>query len=394
MALMAETMFSKARMKWAAGGSVLLALLIVPAPLLPPHRLAEAVQSMLGVGWKAAYLVAAVGLQIGFYSSLGVLAALAVNRAPTLRGLFLQIVVVPLIVVGVAMVVRSVKLGHLPMWASAAIPVSACMLGVRLGLSLLYWGWKVTLPVATVGIGAVLWSFLGGASAELGRATEAHLGRLAAAGAMTPAGEARFGALLQSAFAPLPTDDTREKAVQHNRAAIVALGIAIGHERLARFAGIDSKGECVRAAISLGKGATLRGREDWARHFCLSAALAVLENPLVSDIGGLLKEELDALARGSGFSFGDLAADRAGVRFAATATRSEADAKAMQARLQSGFAVDDFFPQAADLPENLTTEQFRARYGGVGSQRYRQVARDIEARLDRCPALSVRKPSQ
>ena len=66
----------------------------------------------------------------------------------------------------------------------------------------------------------------------------------------------------------------------------------------------------------------------------------------------------------------------------------------MQRRLRSGFAVDDFFPQAADLPENLTTEQIRASYGGVGSQRYRQVRGDIEARLDRCPALSVRKPSQ
>src|SRR5687768_15154874 len=101
MALMAETMVSNAKAKMAAG-VVLLALLIVPAPLLPPHRLAEAVLSMFGVGWKAAYLLAAVGLQIGFYGSLGVLAALAVSRAPTLRGQLLQIGVVPLVVVGVA----------------------------------------------------------------------------------------------------------------------------------------------------------------------------------------------------------------------------------------------------------------------------------------------------
>ena len=40
------------------------------------------------------------------------------------------------------------------------------------------------------------------------------------------------------------------------------------------------------------------------------AALAVLEHPLVSDAGGLMKEQLDALTHGSGFSFGDLAADR------------------------------------------------------------------------------------
>ena len=101
-----------------------------------------------------------------------------------------------------------------------------------------------------------------------------------------------------------------------------------------------------------------------------------------------MKEQLDALARGSGFSFGDLAADRAGVRFATAATESEATAKAMQARLRNGFSVDDFFPPAADLPENLTVEQFRRDYGGVGSQRYRQKIREIETRLDRCVVFS------
>jgi hypothetical protein len=178
--------------------------------------------------------------------------------------------------------------------------------------------------------------------------------------------------------------------VQNNRAAILALGIALGHERLARFVGLEARGELVRAASELRKGTTLDGREDWPRHYTLSAALAVLENPLASDASGLLKEELDALTHGSGFSFGDLAADRAGIRFAVASTCSEADAIAMQARLQSGFVVDDFFPRASDFPENLTVEQFRQDYGGVGSQRYRQKVRDIEGRLELCPALSAR----
>jgi hypothetical protein len=39
---------------------------------------------------------------------------------------------------------------------------------------------------------------------------------------------------------------------------------------------------------------------------------------------------------------------------------------------------------------NLTVEQFRLDYGGVGSQRYRQMVGEIEARLDRCNALSPR----
>ena len=383
---------SGAKVKVAAVGVVLLALLVAPAPMLPPHRLAEAVQFLLGVSWKAAYLVAAVGLHIGFYGSLGVLMTFAVSRAATWRGRLVQIVVVPVVVVGVAVVIRSVKLGHLPMLGNAVIPIAACLFGVGLGLGLVYRAWKVTLCVAVVVIGAALGGLLGGASTEVSRATEAHLRRLVAAGPGLPPGEARFGTLLQTAFAPLPADSRWGKAVQHNRAAILALGIAVGHERLARLIGLHREAGLVRQAAALGQGTMLRGRADWPRHYALSAALAVLEHPVVSDAGGLMKEQVDALARGSGFSFGDLTADRAGVRFATAATGSEAAAKAMQARLRSGFAVDDFFPTAADLPENLTVEQFRRDYGGVGSRRYRQMTEEIEARLDRCAGLSLQHP--
>jgi hypothetical protein len=284
-------------------------------------------------------------------------------------------------------------LGHVAMLTNAMIPLAGCLLGVGLGLGLLYCRWKVTLLVAMAVIGVALWNLMGGASAELSRDTEKRLRLLVAAAPGLPAGEGRFGALFQAAFAS-PSGESGGSAVQHNRAAILALGIAVGHERLARFAGLDAKSELVRAASSLRAGATLRGRDDWPRHYALSAALAVLESPLVSDAGGLLKEELDAVTHGSGFSFGDLAADRAGVGFAVAATQSEASALAMQARLRSGFVLDDFFPPSSDFPENLTVDQFRKEYGGVGSQRFRERLRQIETRLDGCAALSVSKQGQ
>ena len=65
----------------------------------------------------------------------------------------------------------------------------------------------------------------------------------------------------------------------------------------------------------------------------MSVAVAGLEHLLVSDAGGPMKQELDALTHGSGFSFGDVAADdRAEVRFAAAATCLEALARIMQTR--------------------------------------------------------------
>jgi hypothetical protein len=386
--IMSNDHFYRSLNKPAAAAMVLFALLLVPAPLLPPHFLAEAMQSMLGVSWKTAYLVAVVGLQTVFYCSIGMLSAFSVKRAPTLRGRLLQIVVLPVVVVGVAVIIRSVKMGHLPVWINAAIPTTACLFGVWLGLGLLYQRGKSASLIIMVVIGVSLWVMLGGATTELSRATEVNLRRLVAAGSAVPSGEARFGALLQAAFAPIPGESERISAVQHNRAAILSLGLALGDERLARFVGLNRLNQLVRTGALLRQGTTLRDRGDWSRHFCLSAALAVLEHPLVSDAGGLMKEQLDALTDGSGFSFGDLAADRAGVRFAASATFSEAAAKATQKLLQKGFVVDDFFPPAADLPENLTTEQFRREYASVGSQRYRWKVTEIEMRLDHCVALS------
>lgn len=371
----------------AAAALLGLALLVVPAPLVPPHWLAEHVQMALGVGWKGAYLASAIGLQGVFYGSLGVLAALLLKPAAKLSQRMLQIAVTPLVVAGIALVLRGLKLGHLPMAANAVVPVTACFLGVALGLGLLYRRLNYALPITGCVLALALWGLLGRATSVLGRDTEASLRSLLQAGRLAGAGDVRFGALLQASFAPSqsPASGT---LVQQNRGAIMALGIALGHERLSRFVGLDQQSDLVRSAASLRAGTALRGREDWARHYTLSAALAVLGHPFISDAGGLVKEQLDFLSGGSGFSFGDLAADRAGVRFAAAATRSDPDAKSMRDRIRAGFAVDHFFPLIADLPENLTVAQFRERYGAAGSEPYREQVAEIERRIDRCAALS------
>jgi hypothetical protein len=60
----------------------------------------------------------------------------------------------------------------------------------------------------------------------------------------------------------------------------------------------------------------------------------------------------------------------------------------MQARLARGFNVDDYFPQAQDLPENLQDGVFQARYGGVGGKGYLRVMADIEQRVASCAAYN------
>jgi hypothetical protein len=105
---------------------------------------------------------------------------------------------------------------------------------------------------------------------------------------------------------------------------------------------------------------------------------------------GVFKEELDAGEGGSGFSFADLAADRAAARFAAAATRDIPGASAMQKRLVAGFVVDDFCPALDDLPEGLTAAQFEQDYGGTDDARYEKMVQEIDTRLDACAGLEIK----
>jgi len=366
----------------------LAALIMLPIPLLPPQRLVEFAQSFLRLGEETAYLLCAVAVQAAIYSVLGLAATFVVNRDQGFRGRLLQTIALPLVVVGLALTIRSLRAGHPPVWINAAVPVAACMGGVFLGLGVLYRRWKVAVCIVILVSGAALWAIFTGGSPQLRAETEENLWRIVAVSPHLPSGDARFGALLQAAFATSENNRSDLSAIEQNRAAILAFGIAVGHPNLARFIGLKTDSLLVQSAAAVGQGTTLNGRDDWPRHYAMSAALAVVKHPIISDAGGLMKEQLDTLTRGSGFSFGDLAADRAGVRFAFAATHSDIAAAAMQMRLRSGFAKKDFFPLEVHYPENLSVEEFRHNFGSVGSERYQSTVSEIEVALDRCSALS------
>jgi len=160
----------------------------------------------------------------------------------------------------------------------------------------------------------------------------------------------------------------------------------LGHHRFEEFLGPVHAGRWSDPAQRTLRRVVLRGRSDWTKHFCLSAAIYLLSDKVVSDAAGLLKEELDAGAGGSGFSFTDLLADQAGTTFAVWAIRDATTARALQNRLAQGFRVDDFFPPAADLPEGIPDAELQSQYGGVGGEGYMRIIREIERRIADCAA--------
>ena len=120
---------------------------------------------------------------------------------------------------------------------------------------------------------------------------------------------------------------------------------------------------------------TLHGRHDLAQHFAISAAVAAWAGePLANTIG--LDKEVDDARGGSGFSFADLAADRAGTRFGELAAHRP---ERLAAALAGG--VGALMPPIDGLPEPMQAAEFERRFGAVGSQAYQQVAAEIERRI-------------
>jgi hypothetical protein len=95
-----------------------------------------------------------------------------------------------------------------------------------------------------------------------------------------------------------------------------------------------------------------------------------------------LFKEVDDSRGGSGFSFNDLAADRAGVRLGEKATDSAASAKKLQQSLgRPGLSEADFMPSVEGLPEFMPEPEFKARFGGIGAPAYNNMMQEIERRV-------------
>lgn len=193
---------------------------------------------------------------------------------------------------------------------------------------------------------------------------------------LNQAGSHDFAVLLGAAFALAQQRSGNNDPVIENRAALTTLAeTALGGRLLSRRGMVKPERPT---------GIQLAGREDFSQHFALSAFLAAMGGESLSDLAGLYKELKDAQG-GSGFSFSDLAADRAGSRLGETCTRSRAAALKMQKRLAGGRDAKVFLPAIRDLPEFMHQAEFQRRFGGVGQPAYRKMVEQIETRIAGVP---------
>nr|WP_315202741.1 hypothetical protein [uncultured Albidiferax sp.] len=170
------------------------------------------------------------------------------------------------------------------------------------------------------------------------------------------------------------SDDKNSLADEH-RAALVALAFYVNGKGMAAI--LPAAREWPRPAP---RTTTLAGRTDTAQHFSISAALAATAGSPLADMVGVYKE-LDDAQGGSGFSFNDLAADRAGTRLGELAIGGAAAQLSLQKRLAQGLSDADLLPKVSDLPEDLQAAEFQKRFGGVEGPGYKKMATEIERRI-------------
>ena len=167
--------------------------------------------------------------------------------------------------------------------------------------------------------------------------------------------------------------------VAENRAAITVLTFYVNGKGLAAI--VPAARDWPRPPR---RNISLADRGDFTQHFTVSAAIAANAGGPLSDAIGLYKEVADSRG-GSGFSFNDIAADRAGTRFGEVATGSRESALKLQRRVNAGMRESDIIPEVKDLPEFMPEAEFKRRFGGIGGPAYKRMMDDIERRIAALP---------
>lgn len=169
--------------------------------------------------------------------------------------------------------------------------------------------------------------------------------------------------LLKPIFALAYKRSILETAIEENRSAIFALN------------------DYVNSLKEPEKPPFLYKRIDLAQHFIGAATLTASMNSQVANAIGEVKELSDARAGGSGFSFIDLAADKAGSRFGELAVFSPESARRIQKLTSEIKDYRDFMPDPRDLPEHMSEREFKKVFISTQSPPYLKLAALIDARI-------------
>jgi len=186
--------------------------------------------------------------------------------------------------------------------------------------------------------------------------------------------------LLQPLFALAYQRSTLETAIDENRIVIFTVNDYVNKSETKKFL----TSPLLQSSNKQYYSTFLYKRIDLAQHFIGSAAITASVNGQVAKVVGEEKELSDAQG-GSGFSFVDLAADKAGTRFGEMATSSPENARRIQKQMSMVKDYREFMPDPRDLPENMNEADFKSRYQSVTSPAFQEISKMIDARIAATP---------
>ncbi len=381
-----ESHSSFERTLWGVGliaWGLTLCLVPDPRPLGAPDWAVQSVQRLAGISEPGARAIATIFLRAAGLALLGILVALFFSSHRFRWAALTALIAAPML----AVLCQWINYGYFPIYAQIQLGVASSFLGALAGLALRR-NRIALVAFVVIGGGIFIWGTSTGISNELNFATRATGQHVLENTKGIPNGDEGFAELIREAFKFAADNSHRKDAILPNQAAILALGVIVGEETVAKVANRPIDLGRLDEFKALRNRIKLRGRNDLARQFWVSAALTILSDESRSMTVGIGKELMDATPGGSGFSFVDLTADRAGTLFAELATRDAESAREMQKRIRSGLSSFDLCPDIEGLPEGLSRDQFQTEYGGLGGAKTEEIVKEIQQRLATCQGLS------
>ena len=370
---------------WAVALAIWVMVLWVvpdPRPLAAPEWAVHRAQSWGNVSEPTARAVATLLFRAAGIAVLGILLSLALSRLPKGRAALLTLIGAPLL----AVVVKWMNFGYLPIAPQLTFIVAVGVFGALAGLA-----WRhsrvalVALGVFTAGLFA--WGTSTRITDDLYEAARITGQHVIERFSEIPADADKFARLTELAFAYAEDNSHGVDPVFPNQAAILALGVILGDDQVAGVARREVYRGSAGEREALRRRVRVHGRGDLSQHFWVSAALTVLSDPGRALTVGIAKEMKDSTPGGSGFSFVDMLANKAGIRFAVIATQDADSARDLQLRLAKGVDTADLFPSIDGFPEGLSQDEFHSQFGGLGGGETRRLFTEIERRIAALPGL-------
>lgn len=182
--------------------------------------------------------------------------------------------------------------------------------------------------------------------------------------------------LLKQLFQLAYERSSLENAVEENRSIIIIVNAYVNNHDISNYSSqsLPSPPE-QKLPVYLYK------RIDMAKHFMGSAAITASGSGFLANMLGLDKEIRDSQKGGSGFSFIDLAADRAGMYFGDIATSSPGNARKIQKAMSGIKDYTAFMPDVRDLPENIEIKELLKQYQSFDSKPSQKILKLIDDRI-------------